>query len=90
MAKKKDLVEDVKVMESNLKVKLTELKSLQHQVGIALEYEEELEVRRTRAANNTKELREKFFVKSGEVTNLLHEMKSAFDIWTGNFYRDFL
>lgn len=90
MENKNKLTEELKVLENEIHQMKIELKAINSKLEIAYNYENELSERMNFARKQTEEMRHLFFKKSGEISNKYHQMKSIFDVFTGNFYKEVL
>lgn len=84
---KHELTEKLKVIETEIHDKRIDLRGIGYKLDAAYKYEDELIQRLESARKKTLELREDFFKKYGEVSELYDKMKNVCDIFTGNFYR---
>lgn len=83
---KHELTEKLKVIETDIHDKRVDLRGIGYKLDTAYKYEDELLQRLEAARKRTRELREDFFKKSGEISEQYDKMKHIFDIFTGNFY----
>lgn len=88
MNEKHKLTEKLKVLETDIYDRKVDLKATERKLNSAYSYEEELEERMLSAKGKTAELKKVFFVKASEISDKYKDMKSIFDVFTGNFYRD--
>lgn len=86
MSDKFELTEKVKATERDLINKKHELKAINSKLETCYKYEDELLQRLEFARSQTKELRNQFFIKSGEITEGFKELKGHLEIYTGNFF----
>lgn len=84
---KHELTEKLKVIETEIHDSKVDLRGIGYKLDTAYKYEDELLQRLESARKKTRELREDFFKKSGEISEKYDRMKSIFDVFTGNFYR---
>src|SRR5574343_444852 len=87
MDNKHELTEKLKVIETEIYDAKIDLRSLNSKLENAYKYEEELLQRIEFARKQTKEIRESFFIKAGEISDKYENMKIIFDVFTGNFYK---
>lgn len=86
MSDKHELTEKLKAIETEIYNDKIDLKTINSKLAVAYKYEEELNERMAHAKKHTNELREQFFIKSGEMSAKYDTMKDIFDVFTGNFY----
>lgn len=87
MENKHELTEKLKVIETEIYNAKVDLKGISLKLEMAHSYEDELLQRLEAARKNTNQLKAEFFIKSGEISEKYNAMKSIFDVFTGNFYR---
>lgn len=85
MNNKVELTEKVKAIELDLINRKHELKAINSKLESSYKYEDELHQRLEFARNQTKELRNQFFIKMGEISEEIRVLKANIDLWTGNF-----
>ncbi len=85
MTDKFELTEKVKETERDLINKKHELKAINSKLETCYKYEDELLQRLEFARTQTKDLRNQFFIKSGEITEKFKDLKAHIDLYTGNF-----
>lgn len=85
MSNKAELTEKVKAIELDLINRKHELKAINSKLESSYKYEDELHQRLEFARNQTKELRNQFFIKMGEISEEIRVLKANIDLWTGNF-----
>ena len=87
MEEKHQLTEKLKVLETEIHDAKVDLRGINSKLEMAYKYEEELHQRMEFAKKKTEELRNEFFIKSGEISNKYVKMKDIFNVFTGNFYK---
>lgn len=85
MSDKFELTEKVKATERDLINKKHELKAINSKLETCYKYEDELLQRLEFARKQTKELRNEFFAKTGEISECVQQLKDHFRIYTANF-----
>lgn len=85
MNKDPELTEKVKAIELDLINKRHELKAINSKLESSYKYEDELHQRLEFARSQTKDLRNQFFIKSGEISESFRDLKAAVDLYTGTF-----
>lgn len=85
MSDKFELTEKVKATERDLINKKHELKAINSKLETCYNYEDELLQRLEFARKQTRELRNEFFIKSGEISECFKVLKGHLEIYTGNF-----
>lgn len=83
---KHELTEKLKLIEVKIYESKIDLNSISLKLDSAYKYEDELIERQIAAKENTIKLRNEFFKKAGEISEMYDKMKNIIDVFTGNFY----
>lgn len=84
------LIERLKIQETELNELKYELNLIQIKLEGNYKYQDELESRVLAAQTKTNGLRDQFFIKCGEISTKINQMKETMNIYTGNFYKEFV
>ena len=84
---KEKITEELRILEVEVDDAKSDLETINGKLERAYQYEDDLIQRHEFAKQNTKQLRQDYFQKSSEITQLFNEMKKQLDVWTGNFFK---
>jgi len=90
MKNEHELTEKLKKIETEIYDDKVDLKSIHLKLENAYLYEDELAQRQRFAEENTEKLRKDFFIKAGQLSEKYVKMKSVFDIFTGDFHKNYI
>jgi predicted nucleic acid-binding Zn-ribbon protein len=88
MENKHELTEKLKVVELEINNLKSDLRSISYKLEIANKYEDDLNIRMHEAKVKTAALRIEFFEMSSKISEKFNVMKSIFNVFTGNFFKN--